>query len=185
MADERVRMTRFDVWFFRAMWISLLGVLAGLVVYIAVISIDIATAGGDGAGRRAGVFLAIQAVLMATLAWAVVRTPRQWRAFDARVANAPHADARTRRYRMIDWLRRAWQETDPTKDIAPLVAELPDDDRLHDAGLSDATIKRLRANPRAFPHTLRQFGFSFGGVRGEGVAERAVGAAHYLWSRLT
>lgn len=181
MADEKVRITRFDAWFFRAMRIGLLAAMAFLAVYVAVIAIDIATSGRDGAGRQAGVLLAIQAVLMVTLAWAAIRTPRQWRALAGRAADAPHVA--TGRHRMIGWLRTTWRKTDP-EGLSPPPPR-PDDSRLRAAGLGDDAIKRLRANPRAFPHTLRRLGFSFGGgVRGKGFVERTVGAAHCLWSRL-
>jgi len=81
------------------------------------------------------------------------------------------------------WIWRTWVATDPAKDVVPAVVDLPTNDRLKADGLDDARIAKLRANPRAFPHTLRRFGFYFGGVRGEGFAERMVGVMHYLWAR--
>lgn len=185
MADK-VRMTRFDMWFFRAMWIGLLGMLVGLIAYITVIASSIGAEFAEGAARKVGMLIALQAVLVATTVWAAMRTARQWRALVDRVAaDAPHVA--TERHRTIGWLRRTWRETDPTDGLAP--PPLPDDDRLRAVGLGDDDIKRLRANPQAFSHTLwvcsrvRGKGFS-GGVRGKGFAERTVGAAHYLWSRL-
>ncbi len=182
--SEKVR-TKFDVWFFRVIWIGLLVILATLAVWIAIDAVNIAMAGGEGAGWKAGVLLAIQAVVMATLARAVMRTPKQWRAFTDRSAagalvSTSHDGIKPR---IANWLKRTWQETDPAKDVVPSSAEMPSCWLLA-GGLNDATIKRLKANPRAFPNTLRRFGFSFGGVRGAGCAARSVGAIHYLWSRL-
>ena len=118
MADEKTQTTNFDVWFFRVVWAGLLGVLAVMTIWMASLAIDIAMAGGEGAGRKASVFLAVQMITMAALAWAVVRTPRQWRAFvDRAAANAPHV-ATIRRHRMIDWLRRTWDETNPMRVFA-------------------------------------------------------------------
>lgn len=190
MSDEK-RITRFDMWFLRAMWIGLLGAIAALTVWIASFAITIAMAGGEGTGLKAGVLLALAAVLLATLVWAAISTPRQWREFIDRAEAGPSGVAATRwRSRMIDWLgigwlRDTWRDTDPANDTVPTAAELPDDDRLRAVGLDDDAIKRLRANPRIFPQTLRRLGFSsFGGVRGEGCAARTVGAAHLMWSRL-
>lgn len=185
MADERMRITRFDMWFFRVAWVGMLLLVFAIIIYVSAIAISIATAGHEGAGRQAGVLLAIQAVLMVLLVWGMMRTPWMWRTLNACVAaDAPHVAARGRQ-RMIDWLRRTWQETDPAKNTVPSVGELPADDWLRANGLDDNTIERLKTNPRAFPNALRRVGIGCDvGVRGEGLSARTVGAVHYLWSRL-